>query len=173
MLSRRFLTVVFLAPVVCSAQLLGTKRDSMAVTGGASSPVGVMPLFQMLLALGIVFVLLKFALPKLANKFNKRLVTGLNSNIKIEESANFAGGALYLVKVKGKDLLLSVSTNGVTCLADVTSTEIAKSEPLFMEILDDQKARPDLPDFAAVPVEEGPRPADIQRALDRLARLGN
>ena len=133
-MSRRLLAVAFLTPALCGAQQFGTKRDVMAAAGGSGSSM--MPLFQMLVALGIVFALLKFGLPKLASKLNKKLVTGTNSSIQIEESANFAGGSLYIVTARGKTLLLSVGTNGVSNVADLTPTEKPVEQPLFNEILD-------------------------------------
>ena len=166
---KRLMSVSFLFPVLVSAQQFGTKKDALA-----SAPAGgstAMPLFQMLLALGIVFALLKFALPKLASKLNKRLVTGVNSSIRIEESANFAGGSLYIVGARDRTLLLSVGTNGVSCVADLTPVTKEPEPPLFAEILD--RAHPMDPEAipAQAVVNEEPDPIEVRRALDRLSRL--
>lgn len=165
---RRLLSVVFATPVLAGAQALGTKSDSAALAGGGS-PVGVMPLLQMLIALGIVFALLKFGLPKVASRLNKHLATPLNSSIRIEESANFAGGALYLVNVKQRTLLLSVGTHGVNCLADVTESTPTPELPTFNELVDTASEWE--------PTEPQPEPEPglstdaIRAALDRLSRL--
>ncbi len=166
-MSMRSLVIAFLLPVLSSAQQYGTKKDALsAVSGSSGSPT--MPLLQMLLALAIVFALLKFALPKVASKLSKKLVTGVDSSIRIEESANFAGGSLYVVSARGKTLLLSVGSSGVSCIADLTSSKSEPEPPLFTEILEASVAQP-------TPVEpvaaSSPNPDEIQRALERLSRL--
>jgi hypothetical protein len=159
-----------MVPVLVSAQQFGTKKDALSsATGSAGSA---MPLLQMLIALGIVFALLKFALPKVAGKLNKRLITGVNSSIRIEESANFAGGSLYIVNARERTLLLSVGSNGVSCVADLTVAEKGPEPPLFSEMLD--QATPYTPEEIVVePSRPEPDPNDVRRALDRLARLAN
>jgi len=77
-------------------------------------------LFNVLLALGIVYGLLRYAMPKVLARMNKRLVTGAGSAIKVEESASFAGGSLYVVSARGKTILLAVGAQGVRFLTDLT-----------------------------------------------------
>lgn len=132
-----------------------------------------MPFVQMLVALGVVLLLIKFALPKLVGKLNKRLVTGVGSGIRIEESASFAGGNLYVVSARAKTLLLSVSPSGVNCLADLTETQSAPQAPLFMDILEAEQQKPTT---SYSPSHFQPQaaplaPEDIQAAIDRLNRL--
>lgn len=165
---RRLLSVMFATPVFAGAQTLGTKSDAAALAGGGS-PVGIMPMVQMLIALGIVFGLLKFGLPKVASRLNKHLATPLNSSIRIEETANFAGGALYLVNVKQRTLLLSVGTHGVNCLADVTDPSPLPEPPTFRELVD---TAPEWEPTEPQPVNEPTLSTDaIKAALDRLSRL--
>jgi hypothetical protein len=172
-MSRRCALTLFLMPVIASAQEFGTKKDVLTGAAAASPGVGFGPLLQMMIALGIVLGLLKVVLPKVAAKFGKRIVTGLNSPINIEESAAFAGGNLYVVSVRGKTLLLSASQAGVNCLADLTTPGPVKDEPTFGEILEVQQATP-APAMALIeapdvePVEDD----SVQAALDRLSRLG-
>ncbi len=164
----RLVGVSLLMPAFSAAQTLGTKSDSAALAGGGS-PVGVMPLLQMLFALGIVFALLRFGLPKVANRLNKHLATPLNSSIRIEESANFAGGALYLVSVKHRTLLLSVGTHGVNCLADVTDPAPVAEPATFEELV---QSAPDWTPTEPQPETDGSLSTDaIKAALDRLSRL--
>jgi flagellar biogenesis protein FliO len=164
----RLVGVSLLMPALSAAQTLGTKSDSAALAGGGS-PVGVMPLLQMLFALGIVFALLRFGLPKVANRLNKHLATPLNSSIRIEESANFAGGALYLVSVKHRTLLLSVGTHGVNCLADVTDPVPIAESATFEELV---QSAPDWTPTEPQPEPDGSLSTDaIKAALDRLSRL--
>jgi hypothetical protein len=163
--------------VVAQETFAGTKRDIATSSAGASG-IGLMPLFQMLLALGIVFVLLKVLLPKLAAKVTRRIATPLNSSIYIEEGASFAGGMLYVVSAKGKTLLLSAGAHGVSCLADLTTEPSRQPEPpAFMDILAEAENTPVAPE-AVVLAPEAVDPANsdisheqIEAALQRLQRL--
>lgn len=137
---------------------LGTKSSPVTVSSN-SGGIGVMPLIQMAIALAIVLGLLKFVLPKMVGKMNKKLVTSVTSGLHIEESANFAGGTLYIVRARSKTLLLSVSTQGVNCLADITEKAEEPEKTEFETIID------------AAPGEKLPEHAVIEEALERLERL--
>jgi flagellar biogenesis protein FliO len=139
------------------AQGLGAKPDLVVPTTNASG-VGLVDLLQMVVALAIVFALLKWALPKVVAKMNKRLSAKDGSSITVEESASFGGGSLQIVTARGRTLLLCVAQSGVTCLADLTGPAPKHDDqPAFFELVD-----------RAV-VEQ---PADKDRvALDRLTRL--
>ncbi|MCB0824685.1 MAG: FliO/MopB family protein [Armatimonadetes bacterium] len=92
---------------------------------------------QMLLALAIVFGLLKFMLPKVVAKMGKSLTSAGGSGIRILETANFGAGTLQVVEVHGKTLLLGVSQNGVNLITDLTEANPQKdSEPAFFELVD-------------------------------------
>lgn len=149
------------------AGYLGTKvGGSSPETAAQSSSVGPGAFIQMVLALGIVLLLLKLVLPKVAGKLNKRLTPSSSSLLSVEETASFAGGNLYIVKARQKTLLLSATSSGVTCLADLTegSTEPA---PTFEEIV--QAAEPLKPEQMQT---EEQAPADpIAAALQRIERL--
>jgi flagellar biogenesis protein FliO len=160
--------------------VLGTKA-SAAAPAAAAGGVGPMPFLQMAIALGIVLMLVKWLLPKLAGKVGKRLVTNLGASIRIEESANFAGGTLYVVQAKSKTLLLGVTSAGVACLADLTETGPAADEPpTFQEFVEAAPGDPPMaavvefdPDDDAAPAhpDEDPERQEIAAALERLARL--
>lgn len=140
--------------------VLGTKASPISSAGGTGG-MGVMPLIQMAIALAVVLGLLKFVLPKLVGKMNKKLVTSATSALHIEESANFAGGTLYVVRAKSKTLLLSVSTQGVNCIADLTE-EVKEPEKTAFEMIIDEAPGDRLPDSAVV-----------EQALARLERLAS
>ena len=137
---------------------LGTKQSPLSVSGSGGG-IGIMPIIQMVVALAIVLGLLKFVLPKLLGKMGNKLVSSGSGSLKIEESANFAGGSLYVVKAKGKTLLLSASSSGVQCLADLTEDREVESKTEFEKIID-TKPGDKLPDHAVV-----------EEALARLERL--
>jgi flagellar biogenesis protein FliO len=116
---------------------LGTKPDLVVRTPESSSIIGAWDLVQMVVALAIVFALLKWALPKIVSRMNKKLVAKDGSSITVEESASFGGGNLQIVTARGRTLLLSVSQSGVTCLADLTAPKSeTKEEPAFFEYVD-------------------------------------
>ncbi len=139
--------------------MLGTKQSPVS-TGAGGGGLGVMPLIQMGIALAVVLGLLKVVLPKFVGKLNKKLVTSPTSNLHIEESANFAGGTLYIVRAKSKTLLLSVSTQGVQCISDLTDAPAEQpTKTAFEEIIDKE------------PGEKLPDTAVVEQALARLERL--
>lgn len=173
---RKILTLSALALAAASWAgdgILGTKASPVTGAVTADSGVGAMPFLQMMLALGVVLLLLKFVLPKLANKLNKKIVTKDGSGIQIEESAAFAGGSLYIVKARSKTLLLSVSSTGVTCLSDLTTTQQpAPDLPTFRELVEKEQSGPlqpfavieaDIPNLKAAPK---PTPSKAKRVLD-------
>lgn len=182
--------VGFAAVQMAQAQgtgFLGTKADAAKKVAGDPSTPSIMPLLQMLLVAGILLYLFKSLAPKLISKFNKRLVTNNSGNIFIEESAQFAGGSLFVVTARQRTLLLSVGSNGVNCLADLTATAVQPDPPLFMEMVDgalSDRGTNDEPPRAAVYLEEpdeveeepvlaatSPAKSEIESALERLKRF--
>jgi len=175
------LALFLLSSLAFAGDPLGLKADPIsapASTGG----VGLGPMLQMLVALGIVLLLLKTVMPKVLKKFGKKLVTKLDGGIQIEESANFPGGTLYVVKARKRTLLISVAASGVTSLADLTEPDPLENEPTFQELVEEVEP------FAVVDplprsLAHGPSPyraqdiapeggdGDPQLALERLRRL--
>jgi flagellar biogenesis protein FliO len=141
---------------------LGTKADVLSAAS-SQAPAGgsVWSILQTILVLGVVLFVLKAFGPKLIAKFSRKLVTSTSGQIKVEESATFAGGSLYVVEARGKSLLLCVGANGVTCLSELESKPSSLEQPLFMEIVDQeietQIANP-RPVRAAVYLEETEEP---------------
>ncbi|MFM9873831.1 MAG: flagellar biosynthetic protein FliO [Fimbriimonadaceae bacterium] len=138
-----------LAPAFLLAQKtttdLGTKGDLIKpeATAQATGPnIGFTQFLPMLVALAIIFILLKFVAPKMIGKFNKRLTTTLNSPIILEETASFATGNLQVVTVRGKSLLLAITPQGVTCLSEVPNKAPEDPTPAFFELLDRQSVEP-------------------------------
>lgn len=165
---------VLMAAGASAQEGLTGKRDVLSSTSPATG--GFMPLIQMLLALGVVVALIKFAVPRLASRVNKKLVTTLDGGIRIEESASFAAGSLYVVTARKKTLLVSVTSGGVTCLADL-SEPASPGTATFQELLTEHRTEaPKSPaEFreAVVEVEEPMTEAERQakQMLDRLSRF--
>ncbi|MBS1703647.1 MAG: FliO/MopB family protein [Armatimonadetes bacterium] len=135
---QRFLALSFAALTASVAfaedGMLGTKSDSISALQGPTSSGG--SLLQMIIAVIVVFGLMKFLLPKMMAKFGGKLTTGVGSGIKIEESASFPGGTLYLVNVKDRSLLLGVTPTSINTLADLGAVVKNDPGPTFMEFLD-------------------------------------
>lgn len=151
--------------------MLGTKGDNVSAMGQSSAGGS---LLQMIIAVIVVFALMKFMLPKMMAKFGGKLNTGIGSAIKIEESANFQGGTLYLVSVRDRSLLLGVAGTSITTLADLGNANKPNPGPTFMEMLDvadESKAFNTEPIVETVePVEYAVVETDTQ-AMDALQRL--
>ncbi|MCW5943952.1 MAG: flagellar biosynthetic protein FliO [Fimbriimonadaceae bacterium] len=150
--------------------LLGTKRDLSAGSSAqvSSSGNGTMVFLQTIVALVIVFAAIKYLLPRFAGKINRKLSTKLGSAIEIEESAAFAGGALYLVNVRGKSLLLSVTGQNVSFLSEVPAQHLDPAPVTFGEML---REAPGTLELNEEPAVEAPK-AGVEEALRRLAKLG-
>lgn len=160
-----------------AAQDLGTKADPVSTSAkyDAGSP-GLMPILQTIVVLGIVLFALKTAAPKILAKWNKRIVAKTGGQIRIEESATFAGGSLYVVEARGKTLLLSVGANGVSCLSELNSPAPASEPPLFMEIVEQESARQGddpAPPQAAVYLEDEEPEVPAGEAAQTLSLLRN
>ena len=172
-----FLALSLTAITSAQAPNLGTKADIIVNTPEQPTPLlGGWDMVQMLVALAIVFALLKWALPKVVARMNKKLVTNSDSSITVEESANFGGGSLQIVSARGRTLLLCVSQNGVTFLTDLTKVSEEPEEPAFFEMVDNasEMGKDDL--RAVVEIDEvEPAPDlpqdDAQAVLARLERL--
>jgi len=96
----------------------------------------------MVITLIVIAALIKWVLPKFITKLNRRLTPTLGSSIRIEESAQLAGGMLYVVQVRQKTLLLSVTPAGVSCLSDLSEPSSLKvDEPPFFDILDAEQSK--------------------------------
>jgi len=152
------------------SDVAGTKPDLVGPVMPSSSGGGTGALIQLILVVAIVGFGIKFLLPKWISKWHSKMSINATGSIRIEESATFAGGSLHLVHVKSKSLLLSVSPQGVQCLADVSDSAQSEEGPAFFELVD--RASGDLPKQAVVETahpEE--RDLKVKDMLERLKRL--
>ena len=160
------------------AGFMGTKiSGSTSPSGAAAAGPGLESFIQMVIALGIVLILLKAVIPKLAGKLGKKLSTGSATTLTIEETASFAGGNLYIVRARSKTLLLSASSTGVTCLSDLTETDTTPDLPGFQDMVDSASGKKPIVDQSELVYDApltGSRPEDpspIEIALQRIERL--
>ncbi|MCX7799587.1 MAG: flagellar biosynthetic protein FliO [Fimbriimonadales bacterium] len=149
---------------------LGTKPEPAAATG-PTAPVGPMPVLQMAVALAIVVAVIKFALPWGVRRFGKRLVTKVDSPIRVEETATCGVGTLHVVTVRGRTLLLASGPQGTNLIADLT--EQPTQPKTFLELVDE--AEPATPMAPTSAVVEAPDPEDekghLAEMIQRLERL--
>lgn len=143
--------------------LSGMKDDVItAPTTQASGGGSVMPLVHLFLVIGVLFVLIKFALPKVLLKMTNKLTPSLGSSIRVEESASIGTGGAYVIQVRGRTLLVGASsTGGLTLLCDLTEEAQREAEvPAFFEVLDQ-----------AVETIDEPKQETEPAVSDRLERL--
>lgn len=177
--------LIGLATIAAGQGFPGAKADPIS-SGTSSAAAGFGPLLNVLIALGIVYALLRFAMPKVMSRLNKRLVTDVSGGIRIEESASFAGGNLYIVRARNRELLLSVSTQGVRCLADLSEAKPEPEPPTFGDLVEREmrtrETRPANSHEDLLPYEHRARerssetatsPDGISEALRRLERLAH
>lgn len=120
-----------------------TKPDILTRAQPSPTPIfNALEMTQMFLALGLVFFLLKWALPKIAAKMNRRLVAKSGADIKLEEAASFGSGSLQVVEVRSKVLLLGVMPTGISFLAELTDEATDADEQAFFEMVDEANERP-------------------------------
>jgi hypothetical protein len=153
---------------LASEGFAGTKAGPAVQGASSGGGIGVASMLQMLLALAIVACLLKFVLPRLAGRLKSRIVPGLGTELRVEETAAFAGGSLYIVQARRKTLLLSASASGVSCLADLTEDpQLPPEPPTFQELVETAQAVIEPNEEAAAE----PTTREIEAALERLKRL--
>jgi len=103
---------------------LGTRDSSPLRTTTNASPVGATNLLQMVTALGIVLVILRYGLPKLMKWGAKAgLGSRLDGEIRILETRAITGGSVHLIRVRGRLLLLSSTAQGIQLLTDLTESQ--------------------------------------------------
>lgn len=117
------------------ADPLGTRPSPASFD---ASPVGAGPVIQLILALMLVGAGIKFALPAILKRFGGRISAPVGGSIRIEESAVFPGGRLYVVEARGRTLLLGTTAHNVACLADLTVTHFDEA---LSESIDDPETQ--------------------------------
>jgi flagellar biogenesis protein FliO len=163
---KKLLTALGALATATSAFAGATGVAGTRLGGGYAPPstpttgVGFGALAQMMLALAIVAFLLKWVLPRIAGKITKKLVTSPEGGIQVEESAQFAGGSLYIISARGKSLLISVAGTNVTTLTELSDPSRSPADP-FEVALAEAQSRP-APSKAEL---------DTRAALDRLTHL--
>ena len=120
----RIVPLALALSALAAADPLGTRSSPAAFD---TSPIGIGPVLQLVLALALVGAGIKFVLPTVMKRFGGRLSTEAGGSIRIEESAAFPGGRLYVVEARGRTLLLGSTAQNVSLLADLTVNDFAEA----------------------------------------------
>lgn len=155
---------------------LEATKSSGASQVTSSTGNGMMPMVQMLVALGIVAALLKFVLPKLSPSLKTKFNSSLGSTLRVEESTTVPGGSICVISVRGRTLLIGVNPQTISLLSDLTASERETAkEPAFFEMVDQApitSAVVHLVEEPAETVTSTPAAAvDRTEILSRLERL--
>jgi flagellar biogenesis protein FliO len=100
----------------------GLKDDPIPpFNSSASGGVGTASLVQMLVALAIVVVLVRWLVPKYLKKIKtKSAKSEFGADVEVVNTTELGGASLHLIKVRGRTLLIGASSQGLSTLADLT-----------------------------------------------------
>ncbi|MER3413913.1 MAG: hypothetical protein C4341_06690 [Armatimonadota bacterium] len=104
------------------ADLLSEMRDDPVtpITGGVGG-LSVMSLVQMLAALAIVLLIVRLLVPRLLAKWQPSAPShGVGAELSVLCSLPIGAGAIHLVRVCDRTLLVGTSPSGVHLLSDLT-----------------------------------------------------
>lgn len=153
-----FFTLLLMGQSAFAQSALDAAKPDVLVQR-ASESTSMMPMIQMLITAVVLFGLFKWLAPKIRNWVGTRMDKPLESDLKIEESATLAQGALYVVSLRGKSILIGATPQSISLLTELTPNTVATEEPVFFEMLDK----------AAVEMEQEPSTTTDSRArLDQL-----
>ncbi|MFN8138989.1 MAG: flagellar biosynthetic protein FliO [Fimbriimonadales bacterium] len=138
---------------VSNSGLDGLKSDPMPPFSGGTAPVGVTTLIQMLVALGVVVAVIRFAIPKLGKRFAAKQSGKNSGSLELEETLNLGTHQVYVVRVGEKKLLVGGGAQGVNLIADLS------------------EEAPFIPLSSPIQTLEG-ESAAFSGVFDRLRRLG-
>lgn len=176
---KKLALLLALAPAALLAQDFGTKKDLTAAASKAPAGPAVqgMDIVQMLLALGLVAVILKWGLPKLLSKFNGWKPAVSKGGIVVSESATIGAGMIQIVEVRGRTLLVGATPTQINLIADLSmEAPIQEEVPAFFELLDQEIDEPKSEDkpnpvFAVVEMEVEEEEEPDTMTVDDAARL--
>lgn len=177
---KKLALLLALAPAALLAQDFGTKKDlaSAATKAPAGPAVQGMDIVQMLLALGLVAVILKWGLPKLLSKFNGWKPAVSKGGIILSESTTLGAGMIQIVEVRGRTLLVGATPTHINLIADLSVSAPVQEEedPAFFELLDQEMDEPKAEDkpnpvFAVVEMEVEEEEEPDTMTVDDAARL--
>lgn len=119
------------------ADLLSEMRDDPVtpITGGVGG-LSVMSLVQMLAALAIVLLIVRLLVPRLLSKWKPGAASEHGSEeLSVLSSLPVGAGAVHLIRVRDRTLLVGTSPSGVSLLTDLSDEALSDSPTSFEEML--------------------------------------
>ncbi len=107
------------------------REDAMPPFNAETGGVGIGSAFQMILALVVVVLLVKFLVPKFLGKmFKKSSHSELGPEFEVIQTTTVGSQQLHLVKVRNRTLLLGSSQSGVNLISDLTEEQTVYNLPI-------------------------------------------
>lgn len=106
------------------------REDAIPPFNTETGGVGIASAFQMILALVVVVLLVKFLVPKFLGKMFKKTSTDLGPDFETIQTTQIGGQQMHLVKVRNKTLLLGTSQHGLNLIADLTEEQTVYNLPV-------------------------------------------
>lgn len=116
-------------PTPAKGSLNSLREDAIPPFNAESGGVGIASAFQMILALVIVVLLVKFLVPKLLGKMFKKSSADLGPDFETIQTTTVGGQQMHLVKVRNRTLLLGTSQHGLNLIADLTEEQTVYNLP--------------------------------------------
>lgn len=98
----------------------GLRNDPISPAGAAYDGIGFQSLAQLIVALAVVVILIRWLVPKYAAKYARRKRSLSNVDIREVASVTLGVSQAHLIEVRGRTLLLGSNAQGLTLLADLT-----------------------------------------------------
>jgi hypothetical protein len=155
-------------PVTPSANTLGTRDDPIPTN--TLPAVETKNVVQMLFALAVVALIIKFLLPRWLQRMGGLKGASGFGEIKLIESKPLNNGTLHLIEARGRTLLVATTQGGANLIADLTEFEEQPAPQTGKSFETElRKAKPKAP----TPDPEDPQPTrdNVEETLERLKRL--
>lgn len=172
------LLVAIMPPLAWAAPdgpLAGTKSSPIPAPAGAAMPT--LPLLQTLVALAIVAALIKWVLPRCASWLTRRTTGATGTGIRVEATATVGTATLHVVHAGGRRVLIGVTGQSVSSLAEWEDDSASTAGPAFLDILDAAVENPpsraviEPPQTRTKPTARLKTQEEVEDALQRLRRL--
>ncbi|MCH8275573.1 MAG: flagellar biosynthetic protein FliO [Armatimonadetes bacterium] len=108
----------------------GLKEDPIPPFSGTTTGLGVTSLFQMILALAIVVLLIRWIVPKYLSKAGrKRSADEPGGEIEVLATTPVGSGHIHLIRTRGRTMLLGSAQQGITLISDLEEDSVFDNLP--------------------------------------------
>ncbi|RMG27042.1 MAG: hypothetical protein D6724_00600 [Armatimonadetes bacterium] len=105
------------------------KDDPVTPLSGATSGLHLGSVIQMLAALAIVVLIVRWVVPKILNRWQPKAEAQDPSAIRILGSAAVGAGSVHILEVEGRRFLVGSSANGFCLLSELGEEEVPAHSP--------------------------------------------